>query len=287
MPTLQPVLGDWWTVAGDPDLGELTDPRQEPVDFCVWQARDGRWQLWSCIRLTGCGGNTRLLHRWEGGALTDADWTPMGVAMEADESLGETPGGLQAPYVTRDGDRFLMFYGDWENVCLAESEDGKEFRRIVRGGRTGMFGEGPGANTRDPMTILVDGVWHCYYTAHPNREGSVYCRTSTDLVEWSDSKVVAFGGQAGTGPFSSECPFVVPHESGDYYLFRTQRYGIDGQTSVYRSDDPLDFGVEDDRFFVRTLPICAPEIVFHGGRYYIASLLPSLKGIRIATLDWE
>ena len=71
--------GAWWTVAGDPDLGTLSSPRQQPVDFAVWQAADGTWQLWSCIRHTRCGGNTRLFYRWEGKKLTDANWRPMGI----------------------------------------------------------------------------------------------------------------------------------------------------------------------------------------------------------------
>ena len=41
-PTLMPrVASDWWGVANDPDLGEYTSPKQQPVDFCVWQAADG------------------------------------------------------------------------------------------------------------------------------------------------------------------------------------------------------------------------------------------------------
>jgi len=43
------IDGQWWTVAGNPDLGPLTSPKQQPVDFGVWQAADGTWQLWSCI----------------------------------------------------------------------------------------------------------------------------------------------------------------------------------------------------------------------------------------------
>ncbi len=50
------ISGPWWQVAGDPDLGEWTSPDQQPVDFGVWQAADGTWQLWSCIRKTKCGG---------------------------------------------------------------------------------------------------------------------------------------------------------------------------------------------------------------------------------------
>src|SRR5687767_14791098 len=59
------IVGEPWKIAGDPDLGEFTSPKQQPVDFGVWQANDGTWQLWSCIRGTKCGGNTRLFYSWE------------------------------------------------------------------------------------------------------------------------------------------------------------------------------------------------------------------------------
>jgi hypothetical protein len=55
---------------------------------------------------------------------------------------------------------------------------------------------------------------------------------------------------------------------------------------VYRSQDPLDFGIEDDRCFVGTLPVAAPEIVQHEGTWYIAALNGDLDGIRIARLKW-
>jgi hypothetical protein len=284
--TLPQIDGEWWTVAGDPDLGNLTDPKQQPVDFAVWQAADGTWQLWSCIRHTKCGGKTRLFHRWEGKRLTDRNWQPMGIALQADPKVGETSGGLQAPHVMRTDNSYYMFYGDWENICVASSRDGKSFqRRIADNGRTGMFSESPGANTRDPMVVRIGELWHCYYTAYPNRKGAVYCRTSRDTKIWSDSKMVAFGGQAGTGPGSAECPFVMLY-AGNYYLFRTQRYGTNAQTSVYCSKNPMDFGVENDAHFIGTLPVAAPEIILHQGQYYIAALLPSLKGIQIARLKW-
>ena len=280
------ITADWWTIAGSPDLGEFTSDKQQPVDFAVWQVGDGTWQLWSCIRGTKCGGNTRLLHRWEGKQLTDPNWKPMGIAMQADPKLGETPGGLQAPHVIKHDGLHYMFYGDWDHICLAISKDGKAFqRRVYPNGKTGMFTEGIGFNTRDPMVIRVGGKWHCYYTAYPDEKGAVYCRTSSDMVSWSESKVVAFGGSAGTGKFSAECPFVI--KRGEYYyLFRTQHYGENAQTSVYRSKDPLNFGIEDDKYLVCTLPVAAPEIIQHDGKYYIACLLPSLKGIRIASMNW-
>lgn len=285
-PPIPVIAGDWWTVASSPDLGDLTSPDQQPVDFGVWRASDGTWQLWSCIRGTKCGGKTRLFHRWEGKSLTDANWMPMGIAMQAKADYGETSGGLQAPYVTAVDGRYYMFYGDWEHICLATGSDGKQFsRRLDADGRTGMFTEGKGNNTRDPMVIRIGDKWYCYYTAYPNDRGAVYCRTSTDLRNWSGSTKVAYGGSAGTNKWSSECPFVVCRGSR-YYLFRTQRYGKDAQTSVYCSENPLDFGIDDDKYLVCRLPVAAPEIIHLDGQDYIACLLADLKGIRIARLSW-
>ena len=282
------IEGDWWRVAGNPDLGDYTGENQQPVDFGVWQAADGTWQLWSCIRGTKCGGNTRLFHRWEGSAITDPDWRPMGIAMEADPTLGEQPGGLQAPHVVRWQGRYHMAYGDWNHICFATSTDGKSFRRSLQDdGQTGVFTEGPNANTRDAMLLFSRGRWYGYYTAFPNGMGYVYCRTSPDLATWSDSCVVAYGGSAGRGPLSCECAHVVEPQPGVYFLFRTQRYGADAQTTIYRSESPLNFGIDHDAKLVTRLPIAAPEIVQHEGRYYIAALTPELDGVRIARLAWR
>jgi len=209
--------------------------------------------------------------------------------MEAMPALGETPGGLQAPFVFRDGKQFLMFYGDWEHICAATSEDGKGFtRRIRENGKTGLFGEAVGSNTRDPMVLFTRGQWHCYYTAHPERRGADYCRTSSDTRTWSPPRVVARGGAAGTNAYSAECPFVVELTPGDYYLFRTQRYGQDAISRVYHSHDPLDFGVDADTgHLIGSLPVAAPEVFQHENQWYIACLLPSLKGIRVARLEWK
>jgi len=282
------IDGEWWTIAGDPDVSPYATPAQQPVDFSIWQAADRTWQLWSCIRKTSIPGKTRLLYRWQGERLTDADWKPMGIAMTADPGFGETPGGLQAPYVFRFRGLYYMFYGDWVHICLATSRDGKTFaRQLSADGNAGMFGEGPSANARDPMVVRIGDRWHIYYTAHPERHGAVYCRTSKDLRRWSPSRIVAAGGSAGTALNSAECPFVFHHAgSGYYYLFRTQRYGENAQTSVYRSRDPVNFGIGDDRGLVARLPVAAPEIIVHEGRDYIASLLPSLKGVRLARLKW-
>ncbi len=108
------------------------------------------------------------------------------------------------------------------------------------------------------------------------------------MLTWSDPVIVSAGGQAAleTDWYGGdcECPHVV-ERNGRYCLFRNQRYGANALNTQYVSPDPLDFGVDDDRYRVGTLPVAAPEIVTHEGRTYIAALMPSLKGIRIAELD--
>lgn len=296
------IDGPWWQVAGNPMDHKYATERQEPVDFAVWQAADGTWQLWSCIRNTTAGGKegrTRFFYGWEGKNLTDTDWTPKGIAMEADSSLGETPGGLQAPHVIKVDDTYHLFYGDWVNICHATSKDGKHFTRVIQdNGKTGMFTEGVGNNTRDIMLLPEAGKWFAYYTAYPNRQGMVFVRTTQDFRTWSPSTVVSFGGQAGTGATQSECPHVVKVGPHQFYLFKTQNYGSQKggnirdrgtpQTSVYYSNDPMMFGInQDERYFVCTLPVAAPEIIYYEGRYYIAALNEgALNGIRIARLAW-
>ena len=119
----------WASFIGMPDLSlgpfgnaSFNTPHMQPVDFGVWQASDGSWQLQSCIRntcQTGCDSegkalhwnHSRLFYRWES-VVTNvssfpsnaADWKPVGVVMIGEPEYGEDIGGLQAPHVTRWGD---------------------------------------------------------------------------------------------------------------------------------------------------------------------------------------
>ncbi|MBN2410632.1 hypothetical protein JXQ31_02995 [candidate division KSB1 bacterium] len=287
------IDGDWWQIAGNPDLGQYTSEKQQPVDFGIWQASDGTWQLWSCIRHTNCGGNTRLFYRWEGKSLTDENWVPMGIAMEADTSFGEAPGGLQAPFVIQENNDYYMFYGDWGNICLAKSSDGKSFTRVLNEKNSPALFSGPYSNTRDPMVVKIRDLYYIYYMGH-NKDikphSAIFCRTSTDKLFWSEPVMVSAGGRAGTMSDwwggDAECPFVL-YKGGLFYLFRNQRYGEDNLNTQYCSPNPLNFGVDDDRYYIGTLKVAAPEIIHHDGQDYIAALLPGLDGIRIAKLDWE
>jgi len=284
------IDGDWWQIAGNPDLGKYQTDRQEPLDFGIWQAADGTWQLWSCVRYTGCGGHTRLFYRWEGDKLTTKHWRPMGIAMEADPNFGETVGGLQAPYVFRRDDVYYMFYGDWVNICLALSRDGKTFARHLNAdGLSGLFSEKPGTSTRDPMVMAYRDQFYIYYTGVPEGKGAIYSRTSADLFTWSDSVVVSSGGSGGDGAASAECAFVyyLPQDFS-FYFFRahpikgSQEYA----TSVYRSQEPLDFGVDSDKNRIGSLPFEVVRIIKDGSDFYITALNPDYDGIRLARMKW-
>lgn len=289
-PAAPRIEGEWWTVAGTPDLGEFTSPNQQPVDFAIWPAADGTWQLWSCIRGTREVGRKRLLHRWEGARLTDSDWKPMGVAMRSDPKLGEGEGNLQAPYVFTHEGRYIMYYGDWVNIRRQDSEDGKTF---VRGanveGQGLVFGDDLDHHIRDPMMLRRGDTWICYYTANPGRVGSIYARTSKDLRNWTpEQRVAGIGLNHDDLRLASECPFVVELKPGEFYLFHTQKYGPKSHTTVRYSRDPLNFlGEKDAGEVVTTLPVAAPEIFRHEGHWYIAATRLDLRGIRVARLTWE
>jgi hypothetical protein len=195
---------------------------------------------------------------------------------------------LQAPYTVKVNGRYYMFYGDWESICVATSTDGKVFERLVMDGRgPQLFGEGPENKTRDPMLLRIKGEWHCYYCAFQG-EGGIFVRQATDLLDWSKSQTikVCSGGAPGSVWWNAECPHVV-RRHGEFYLFRTSNYKTRPKTTVYRSKDPLNFGIDDDSKIVTILPVAAPEIVHHAGEDYIASLTPELDGIRVARLRWS
>ena len=290
------IVGEWWEITSNPDLGDYTSPKQQPVDFAVWQAEDGTFQLWSCIRGTKAGGNTRLFYRWEANNITDKDWTPMGIAMEADTTLGEQKSGLQAPFVLKDNGRYLMFYGDWNRICLAESMDGKTFTRVLNEDNNPSLFTGSLYNTRDPMVLKIKDTYYCYYCGHIRPDDSidhpksaVFCRTSDDLKLWSDEVIVSNGGsvrkKSNWYGGDSECPFVVDIK-GNYILFRNQVYGKNSLNTQYCSTNPLDFGIDNDNYLINQLPYAAPEIIKVGKQYYIVALKPTLDGMMAAKLKF-
>ena len=318
---LLPVLeGEPWMIGPNPtDLGPLQGdlaavaPKrpQEVVDHHVWRDAEGNWRLWACVRGTAVG---RILYGWKSPSLEQPDWEPTGVAMRRDGSLGENCGKsgpdasateewIQSPYVIRSDDGlYHMFYGgSWADpcgtvricsICHATSRDGIVFDRTLDSRGKSVVFQGPG-EARDPCLIRIGGLWHLYYsgddyttdpTVNHGAINKMFVRTSSDLVAWSGSREVQWGGRAGIQPWRSECPHVV-ERGGQFFMFRTANYGA-GETYVYRSEDPFDFGLGDDSHLVGMLDVAAPEIVVDGDREYVTSNKDLRGGCRLQRLAW-
>tara|TARA_R110002074_G_scaffold307471_2_gene478338 strand:- start:19425 stop:20189 length:765 start_codon:yes stop_codon:yes gene_type:complete len=253
------------------------------MDFSIWQAADQSWQLGACVRKTKSGGHGRLLYRWQSESLANSDWEPSGILLQADSAFGEAVGGLQTPYVFKHGQRYFMVYGAWSSICLATGSDGKTFARSLNTAHESrLFPDCPDALLRDPMITTLGGRHYLYYTRVLDGRGAICARFSTDLVNWSESYVVSRGGSGGTGPADAECAFVY-HQGDDLLLFRWDERGI---TNIYRSNDPLNFGIDHDGFKVGELPYEVVRIVRNGQDFYITSLHDDLTGIRLARMSW-
>lgn len=322
---LKPVVDDdWRVIAPMPNLDdalprlwdEYPGPQHpstnQPNDHCVFQAADGTWQLWACVRRTPVG---RLLVNWEAPSLDSSPWKLTGRMIRADRSAGESlvdwhnEEFLQSPYVVMHDGRYHMFYGGYDSgrdangnetsdydlvekqTCLQLSDDGKNWSRHVgEGGRSAVFA-GPGA-VRDQCVAKFGNTWYIYYAGHHDSDRSnaaIYVRTSKDLYHWSPWGI-AEQNTDDDKSFIPESPVVV-ERGGYYYLFRT--HGPRHGAYVFRNTDPRSFGAgratEQSPYFVCHLPVIAPEIIVDGeGNEYLTRIDDREHGyrIRMARLRW-
>ncbi len=288
------LTGEWVQVAYSPKLPEISSAPGQVVDHCFFQAANGRWQLWTQIRETAAG---RLFYRWEGGRdFEQPDWEPRGICWRADRTCGESwntgdKDWIHAPFVLVEDGQYILYYGGGasENgepqISIALSTDGIEFVRLKdEDGRTAVC-SGPGY-ARDAMVIKVGEQYVMYYAADKDNHGLIAVRTSPRPfgAPWSKYRNVSEGGICGNDRTSQQCPYVI-FLDGFYYLFKmgpSNRY----KTAVYRSEDPFFFGKGDDQL-VAVFEASAAEVIQTGSRYYLSSLIPGYKGVRIRRLEWE
>ena len=182
--------------------------------------------------------------------------------------------------------------GSWTSITSQPDLTADLERDARTSGQPALLAAAGPDDARDPFVLEIAGALHGYYTANPQKKGAVYCRKSSDGGKtWSAAKIVAQGGQAGDGPLSAECAFVLEHSPGRFYLFRTQKLGTKSETRVYHSRDPENFGIAgkngDAMHYVTTLPVAAPEIIRRGAEWFIAERSPGLKERRVARLEWN
>ena len=284
----KPVIdSEWWRICEMPDLGDLAGPdpkRQNVVDHSFVRAKNGKWQLWACIRGVSVG---RVIYGWQGDSLESGPWAPDGVKIRANTDFGESAEGVEtagAPYFIEVGDKYWCFYHS-AGLHAMTSDDGVNFERVLNDHGSSAVLTKAG---RDAMIIEIDALYHLYLTvstvsADGWGQSFVALRTTSDFIEWSDYAIVSAGGIGGNGGVSAESPFVVALD-GYYYMFRAS--SMDFQTYVYRSTTPWNFGVNDDSKLIAVLPIKAPEIVLDAGLYYISDLA-DFQGIKMSKLRWD
>jgi hypothetical protein len=295
MPPLPPVpvlAAPWIRIAAPPELERWAKPGVQPVDFTIFPAADGVWQLIACVRGTAQPGGNRLLYRWESPSLTAADWRPMGIFAEADPAFGHQPGLLQAPFCVIAGGQWHLFCNSAGAHCLT-SRDGRTFSWAANaaGSRT-FFPMG-----RDVMILDHrdrDGLWYAFYTEYRpeldarRKHHTVSYRTARTLDgAWServDYGVLTPLPPVGDGyPFcEAESPFVL--RRGDWY-YRWE------QMDVFISRSLIDWSAASRHELVPggRRSFLAPEIISDGDARIIAaySYEPGYSGIYLAPLAWR
>ena len=284
---LRPVVGKFWDIARNPNLGAYDNGMlQQPIAFGIWQAGDGTWQLWASIRNTNVGGNTRLFARWEAPRIASANWMEGGVAMLAEARSENWPEAFRRPTSRASATIGTCCTPIWRRSAMRSrrterpssgwlSRDGHE-RHVRRRSRHGHARSNALRRARRIPRLLHRGRGR---------------RLRAHLARPRDVESTGRRGARRLGRRQLlRRRIAVRHPArrrGRLLPFRTQRYGVDAQTSVYRSPNPFDFGVDNDQYLIGTLPIAAPEIIRYDGQWFIAALRPDLQGIQMASLYWK
>lgn len=288
-PRVPRLAGPWIRLTDRPPLERWNTPKVEPVDFTIFRAADGRWQLISCIRHTSHPGKGRLLYRWSSDRLAAPDWRPDGIFLESRPEFGNAEGLMQAPHCVIDAGRYHLFYNS-AGAHLMTSADGLSFTHHRTANGYTLFKMG-----RDVM-IFDDrarhGRWIAYYTAvvpglNPRtRDHTVMARTAPALTgPWSAEETDIGTPTAPPEGYLfvyAESPFVLERD-GWYFRFE--------QMVVYASLDPLKWSAPPVANLIPKDPMryLAPEIVAEGDREYIAAYGwrgNNPRGIFLAPLEW-
>ena len=281
------IDGPWIQLVGRPPLEQWASPQAEPVDFTIFQADNGRWQLISCTRGTMHPGGGRLLYRWSSPELLCEDWRPEGIFLSSKPEWNHGQGSVGAPCHVKDGDTHYLFYHS-RGAHLMTSTNGVDFQPF---GTKAVFRMG-----RD-VCLLDDrersGKWIAYYTS-PERgtnpaagDHTIRARTAETLEgPWSKEAVEILPltpSPKGYKFVYAESPLVI--KRGDYYYRFEQLY-------VYRSTDPLKWQGPPVACLAPKDPLkrLAPEIATCDGRDYLLAYQwrgKDPRGIYLAPLVWE
>ena len=184
-----------------------------------------------------------------------------------------------APYIFVKDEVYHMIYGH-SPIRMATSAD--LYKWTPQGE---LFSDKDGA--RDPNILLINGTYHLVYCSLK----CVKMVTSKDLKQWSEPKVIL-----RTNKFDPESPSLISH-NGRFYLFVCSWDGnwdkkevvgaYQNKTYVYQSEDPSDFGTDNEQQ-ITTLLAHAPEIFQdEHGDWFISSAEWPARGVSVDRFTWE
>jgi beta-fructofuranosidase len=280
------VVSGSFTNIYDPSIGEKE--KWYINDHCFFHAPDGTWHLFGITHEEPAAPlQERILAHATAKTLLQQPWDKQAPALAYAPEAPWNEEHLWAPYVVQHGGLFYMFYcagaKDHSNykLHLATSKDLKTWAR---------HSKNPivvdGFDARDPFVMSHAGKWILYYTANSSPTGGyhvVKCVTSTNLVDWGDTRTVYTDPSQGTYGGPTESPFVV-RRGASYYLFVGPRPDYDG-TDVFVSTDPFSWKIEDK---VGHIPSHAAEVVRdRDGKWYLSRCGWGKGGVYLAPLTWQ
>lgn len=281
------IDGPWIQLVGRPPLEKWASPDAEPVDFTIFQADNGRWQLIACVRKTAHPGSGRLLYRWSSPELTRTDWKPEGIFLSSMPEWNHAEGVLQAPFHVKNNGQHYLFYNS-RGAHLLRSSNGIDFEPV---GTTAVFPMGRDVCLLDDRD--ASGKWIAYYTSPEKginpatKDHTIRARTATYLEgPWSDTAIEVppiTSPPTGYKFVYAESPLVIKR-GGSYFRFE--------QLFVFRSNDPLKWqgppaAVLAPKDAIKRL---APEIVSDHGRDFLVAYQwrgKDPRGIYLAPLAWD
>jgi beta-fructofuranosidase len=270
----------------DPSAGEKE--KWYINDHCLIFGRDGLWHLFGITHQEPAAPlRERIFAHATAKTLLQKPWDKQPPALTYAPEPPWDEEHLWAPHVIEVEGTYYMFYcaGAKDHskykLHLATSKDLKNWNRHPK---NPMVVDG--FDARDPFVMRHGDKWVMYYTANSSPAGGnhvVKCVTSTNLVDWGDTKVVYTDPSNGTYGGPTESPFVV-RRGTKYYLFIGPRPGYDG-TDVFVSSDPLQWKIEDK---VGHIPAHAAEVVRDmDGKWYVSRCGWGRGGVYLAPLTWK
>ncbi len=309
------IYGEPWLLCGPApllkdgtpvDMNEYNpnEKGRRTVDFTIWQDVNKLWHIWHnvLVKIPKKDGDkfqkNIVFYEQTGKGLEKefSPWTPKGISLISEEKYGDFS-SVTSPYLYKENDSYYMYYRG-ASISVLTSKDGITFIRPKLNDNiniNGLFGNEPGFPSgwaRDQKVIKVKDTYYMYYMASGKKKvkedneipTAALCRTSSDpLGPWSKPKLVFWGGVAGYGMGSAECPNVV-YLDGLYYLIISGDKG----SHLYCSSNPFNFGLDDDKYHTGTrFHLDAIELIEVDGQWYILWLQNGgYKGIGISKMRW-